>query len=45
MDNGCTIYESKIGAPVITYIYPGTHRYPSEATALIAEFFKKTPRR
>ena len=41
---GCTLYASKIGAPVMTYIYPGGHPFPPEATALIVEFFKHHPK-
>jgi len=37
---GLTLYPSKIGAPFMTYIHPGTHAYPKEAPAIIAEFFK-----
>jgi len=40
---GLTLYDSKIGAPVMTYIHPGTHRYPPEATALIVAFFQAHP--
>ena len=40
---GCTLYASRIGAPVLTYIHPGTHQYPPEATALIVDFFKAHP--
>ena len=38
---GCTLYPSKIGAPVVTFIHPGTHTYASEAPALIVKFFKQ----
>ena len=38
---GCTLYPSKIGAPVVTFIHPGTHTYPAEAPALIVKFFKQ----
>ncbi len=38
---GCTLYPSKIGADVVTFIHPGTHAYPSEAPALIVKFFKQ----
>lgn len=38
---GCTLFPSKIGAPVVTFIHPGTHAYPSEAPALIVRFFKQ----
>jgi len=40
---GGTLYDSKIGAPLLTYIHAGTHRYPPEATALIVAFFKAHP--
>ncbi len=38
---GCTLFPSKNGAPVVTFIHPGTHAYPSEAPALIVKFFKQ----
>lgn len=38
---GCTLFPSKSGAPVVTFIHPGTHAYPSEAPALIVKFFKQ----
>ncbi len=38
---GCTLYPSKIGAPVVTFIHSGTHNYPGEAPALIVKFFKQ----
>ncbi len=37
---GCTIYESKLGTPVVTFIHPGTHKFPEAATALIVKFFQ-----
>ncbi|MEO6244883.1 MAG: esterase [Opitutaceae bacterium] len=37
---GLTLHASKIGAPVMTYIHAGTHKYPAEATAFIVDFFK-----
>ncbi|TAN37767.1 MAG: esterase [Verrucomicrobia bacterium] len=37
----CTLYPSKIGAPVVTYIHPGGHQFPKEAPALIVKFFKE----
>lgn len=40
-ENGCTIYESKVDAPVVTYIHSGTHKFPAEAPALIVKFFKE----
>lgn len=42
-DKGCTIYASSKGAPVVTFIHPGTHAYPKEAPALIVKFFKEHP--
>lgn len=41
---GCTLYTSKIGAPVMTFIHSGGHRYPPESTAMIVDFFKAHPR-
>ena len=38
---GCTLYPSKIGADVVTFIHPGTHTYATEAPALIVKFFKQ----
>jgi polyhydroxybutyrate depolymerase len=35
-----TLYESKIGMPVETYLHPGGHRLPSEAAGIIVDFFK-----
>lgn len=40
-EKNCTIYESKVGAPVVTFIHPGTHKFPEEAPALIVKFFKE----
>lgn len=37
----CTLYESKVGARVVTFIHPGTHKYPKEAPAIIVKFFKE----
>lgn len=37
---GCILYESKQGAPVVTFIHPGTHAFPREAPGLIVRFFK-----
>jgi len=42
---GLTHHPSPLNAPVLTYLHPGGHRYPAEATALIVEFFKAHPRR
>lgn len=35
------LYPSKLGTPVVTYIHPGTHKYPSEGSELIVKFFKE----
>jgi len=40
----CTLYSSKIGAPVVTFIHPGGHEYPPEASATIVKFFKENPK-
>jgi polyhydroxybutyrate depolymerase len=40
LDKTCTLYPSKVGAPVITAIHPGTHNYPKEAPEVIVKFFK-----
>lgn len=37
----CTLYESKVGAPVVTFIHSGTHKFPEEAPGLIVKFFKQ----
>jgi polyhydroxybutyrate depolymerase len=37
----CTLYESRLGAPVVTYIHPGTHKFPETAPALIVRFFQE----
>jgi polyhydroxybutyrate depolymerase len=41
---GCTLYKSSKGAPVVTFIHPGTHAYPAEAPALIVKFFQEHTR-
>lgn len=37
----CTLYPSNSGTPFVAYIHDGTHKYPAEAPALIAKFFKE----
>jgi polyhydroxybutyrate depolymerase len=37
----CTLYPSKIGAPVVTYIHSGHHEVPADAPAIIVKFFKQ----
>ncbi len=40
----CTIYESRVGVPVVTFIHPGTHKFPEAAPAIIVKFFKQHAR-
>lgn len=40
-----TRYPSKTGADVVTYIHPGTHKYPEEVNPLIVRFFKEHPKK
>lgn len=40
-EKGCTMYESKIGAPVVTFIHPGAHGFPREAPGIIVKFFQQ----
>jgi polyhydroxybutyrate depolymerase len=37
----CTLYPSKIGAPVVAFIHPGGHEFPAKAPGLIVKFFKQ----
>lgn len=37
----CTLFSSKAGAPFVAFIHQGTHKFPDEAPALIAKFFKE----
>jgi polyhydroxybutyrate depolymerase len=37
----CTLFPSKVGAPFVAFIHAGTHKFPDEAPALIAKFFKE----
>jgi polyhydroxybutyrate depolymerase len=41
LDQYETLYPSKIGTPVVTYIHPGNHQFPPEAPAAIVKFFKE----
>jgi polyhydroxybutyrate depolymerase len=40
----CTLYPSKIGAPLMTFIHPGGHQFPEEALEPIVKFFKEHAR-
>jgi polyhydroxybutyrate depolymerase len=37
---GCTVYPSKIGAPVVFFVHPGGHQIPKEAPLRITEFLR-----
>jgi polyhydroxybutyrate depolymerase len=39
--DSCTLYPSKLNAPVVTFIHPGGHQFSSAAPALIVKFFKE----
>ena len=40
-ESDCTLYPSKVGAPVVTYITSSGHKFPAEAPALIVKFLKQ----
>ena len=40
-EKGCTLYPSKLGEPVVTFIHPGAHVFPANAPAVIVKFFKQ----
>jgi polyhydroxybutyrate depolymerase len=40
-ESDCTLYRSKIGAPVVTFIHSGTHQFPERAPELIVKFFQQ----
>ena len=37
----CTLYPSKTGTPVVTYIHPGGHALPQDVPPVIVKFFKE----
>jgi polyhydroxybutyrate depolymerase len=39
--DGCTLYESAAGAPVMTWIHAGGHEYPDGTSELITKFFRE----
>jgi polyhydroxybutyrate depolymerase len=41
----CTLYPSKGGTPVVAYIHPGDHTFPTDAPPVIVKFFKEHARR
>jgi polyhydroxybutyrate depolymerase len=38
---GCTVYQSDLDAPCVTYLHEQGHRYPDRATELIVRFFQE----
>jgi polyhydroxybutyrate depolymerase len=40
----CTLYPSKSGTPVVTYIHSGGHQLPDDVPAVIVKFFKQYAR-
>lgn len=42
-EKGCTVYPSKLGDPVVTFIHAGTHQFPATAPDIIVKFFKQHP--
>ena len=38
---GCTLYPSRSGTPVVTFLHDGGHGFPREAPPIIVEFFKE----
>lgn len=44
-ENTCTLYPSKINAPVVTYITSSGHKFPAEAPLLIVKFFREHTRK
>ncbi|MBI5387981.1 MAG: prolyl oligopeptidase family serine peptidase [Verrucomicrobia bacterium] len=40
-EQSCTLYPSKTGAPVVTFIHPGAHEFPADAPAVIVKFFQQ----
>lgn len=42
-DKRCTLYSSKDGVPVVTFIHAGGHQFDAAAPALMVKFFKQHP--
>ena len=40
----CTLYPSKVGAPLVTYIHSGAHDFPAGAATAIVKFFQDQAR-
>lgn len=39
-DTWATLYPSATNTPVVLYVHPGGHTYPTEANAVVVKFFK-----
>ena len=39
------VHPSEIGCPVVTYIYPGGHKFPADAVPHIIKFFKENAKK
>ena len=39
-EKSCTLYPSKTGTPVVTFIHPGNHAFVQDAPPVIVKFFK-----
>lgn len=42
---GCTLYPSEKGTPLVVYRHAGGHKYPAAGPALIVKFFKEYARK
>ncbi len=40
----CTMYPSKTGTPVVTYVHSGGHQFPQDVPPIIVKFFKENPK-
>jgi hypothetical protein len=40
-EKNCTLYPSKLDAPVVTLIHSGPHMFPAGAAVSIVKFFKQ----
>jgi polyhydroxybutyrate depolymerase len=40
----CTLYPSKGGTPLVTYIHHGGHTFPQDAVPVVVKFFKERPK-
>ena len=36
-----TLYPSRKGTPVVTYVHPGDHKFPSDVPPVVVKFFKE----